>query len=65
MSYNEMINAELRELGLRTRVVDLPEEMRLTVEDLMNLDSGIARDVAENENMLSRSEFLASRCTLR
>ncbi|MBE6784121.1 MAG: hypothetical protein E7536_08945 [Ruminococcaceae bacterium] len=65
MTYNEMINAELEELGLKTRIVSLPKEMRLNADDFMILDSYIAHDVAENEDMLARSEFLASRCSLR
>lgn len=47
------------------RFVPLPKEQQLTEETLIKLERRIAKSVRQNEIMLSQSEELAARSSLR
>lgn len=64
MDYKKLLKNEIESIGLNAKITKLPEKMRATPDDLINLEKNIAMDIRENETMLSKSSILAGRCTL-
>jgi len=62
--YNKIINKELEELGLKTRITSVPEEFRMTPQDIIELNSQISGDIEVNEHIRSQSYVEASKCPL-
>lgn len=59
--YTEIINKELKKLGLKTGITSVSEEFRLTPQDIIELDSQISGDMEANEQMRSQSYIEASK----
>lgn len=59
-----MLNRIMRDMGLKSQITKLPKRMRPSANDYIELERSIAIDINENEDMLAKSEILASRCPL-
>ena len=55
MNYNEEMAREMKNAGLKVKLVELPEELRATPEDFAELERAIAIRTHENEIMLAKS----------
>lgn len=64
MDYKKIMNFQLKKMNAGSKITNLPKSMVLTPDDMVGLERDIGHDIVENENILARSEALASRCSL-
>ncbi len=64
MRFNSEIEIELRELGFKGKLVEIPEKDKGKPEDWMTLEKNITYRVRENEIMLTQSELIAAESAL-
>ena len=60
MNFYEELHKEMKNAGLKCKIVPVPEELRPTANDYAQLDSRIEKRKEENRNMLFLSEIYAA-----
>ena len=55
MNFNEEIDREFKAIGLKGKLIPIPEELRATLEDYAKLERKIAIKTQENEIMMQKS----------
>ena len=64
MNFYEEVAAALESIGEGATIREVPPELRPSPEDFARLDARITARVAENEQMLARSQYYAEHHSL-
>ena len=60
MNFYEELDREMKNAGLEGKIISVPEELRPTVKDFIELDERIEKRTEENRNILFLSEIYAA-----